>query len=86
MRATAENATTSQKFYVDVDDSSLEELRELARDRVSDSKLKAYIDNLDISADAKALIASIIETAVFVGDIVVPVVPMGALLRRDHER
>lgn len=71
MRVQARNPSTGESVFVDVPDERKDELMELTRDRVSDSKLEAYIDNLDISADAKALLASFLKTAVRVGQIII---------------
>lgn len=73
MRAIAENLASGEKIEVEISDDKLEELESLAKDRVSDTKLQSYIDNLELSADAKALIASILKTAVKVGDLVIRV-------------
>ena len=73
MRVEARNPTSGETIFVDVPDDQKDELMELTRDRVSNSKLEAYIDNLDISADAKALLASFLKTAVRVGQVVVRV-------------
>jgi hypothetical protein len=71
MQAEAEDLETGEKVTVDIADDHLEDLRNLARERVSDSKLNSYIDNLNLSADAKALIASVMQAAVKVGDLVI---------------
>jgi uncharacterized protein YacL len=73
MKAIAEDLASGEKIEVDIPDENLEELESLAKDRVSDAKLQGYIDNLDLSADAKALIASILEKAVKVGELVIRV-------------
>ncbi len=73
MRTTAENVQTGEKVTINISDEHYRELESLTKDKVSDSKLQTYIDNLDISADAKALIASILKTAVKVGELVVRV-------------
>ena len=57
MRTTAENVQTGEKVTINISDEHYRELESLTKDKVSDSKLQTYIDNLDISADAKALIA-----------------------------
>ena len=73
MKAIAEDVETGEKVTVDISNQNYEELKTLAQDRVSDSKLQSYIDNLEMSADAKALISSILKTAVKVGDLIVRV-------------
>lgn len=73
MKAIAEDVQSGKKVTVDISDEHYQELKSLAQDKVSDSKLQSYIDNLDMSADAKALIASILQTAIKVGDLVVRV-------------
>jgi hypothetical protein len=73
MQAIAEDMETGRKVSVDIPNDDMEELQALAHERVSDEKLQSYIDNLDLSADAKALIASILKTAVKVGDLVIRV-------------
>ena len=73
MKAVAEEIATGEKVTVDISDENYEQLKTLAEDKVSDSRLQSYIDNMDISADAKALIASILKTAIKVGDLIVRV-------------
>jgi uncharacterized protein YacL len=71
MKTVAEDLNTGAKYTVELADDNLEALQTLANDRVSDSKLQSYIDNLNLSADAKALIASILKTAIKVGEVVI---------------
>jgi len=71
MKAFTEDPNTGKTIQVEIPDENLEALQVLAQDRVSDSKLQSYIDNLDLPADAKALIASILKTAVRVGEMVI---------------
>lgn len=73
MDAVAEDTETGQKVAVEVSDEQYEDLEKLAQDRVSDERLQSFIDNLDISADAKALIASILGKAIKVGELVIRV-------------
>ena len=73
MQAIAEDMETGRIVSVQIPSEGLEELQALAQERVSDVKLQSYIDNLDLSADAKALIASILKAAVKVGDLVIKV-------------
>jgi len=73
MKAIAEDVQTGKKVVVNIPQAAYEDLESLAQDKVSDSKLQSYIDNLEMSADAKAIIASILKTAVKVGDLVVRV-------------
>jgi|AntAceMinimDraft_11_1070367.scaffolds.fasta_scaffold17764_2 hypothetical protein len=73
MKAIAEDLDTGEKITVDITEDHFEELRTLAEDKVSDSKLDSYIDNLHLSADAKALVASILKASVKVGDLVIRV-------------
>ena len=71
MKAFTEDFNTGKTIELEIPDENLEALQTLAQDRVSDSKLQSYIDNLDLPADAKALIASILKTAVRVGEMVI---------------
>jgi len=73
MKIIAEDVSSSENIEVDVSDENLETLRSLAQDKVSDAKLQSYINNLDMSADAKVLISSILETIVKVGDFIIRV-------------
>jgi uncharacterized protein YacL len=73
MKAIAEDLASGEKIEVEIPDENLEDLESLAKDRVSDAKLQGYIDNLNLSADAKALIASILKKAIKVGDLVIRV-------------
>ena len=71
MKAFTEDFNTGKTIEVEISDENFEALQTLAQDRVSDSKLQSYIDNLDLPADAKVLIASILKTAVRVGEMVI---------------
>lgn len=71
MKGVAEDLETGQKITVDLSDENIDELSSLAKERVSDTKLQSYIDNLNLSADAKALIASILKASVKVGELVI---------------
>jgi len=73
MKIIAEDVSSNENIAVDVSDENLERLRSLAQDKVSDAKLQSYIDNLDMSADAKVLISSILETIVKAGDLIIRV-------------
>ncbi len=73
MKAIAEDLGTGAKITVDITEDHFKELRTLAEDKVSDSKLNSYIDNLHLSADAKKLIASILKASVKVGELVIRV-------------
>ena len=73
MEAIAEDLASGEKIEVNIPDENLEALELLAKDRVSDAKLQSYIDNLDLSADAKLLIASISQKTVKVGELVIRV-------------
>jgi hypothetical protein len=71
MKAFTKDLNTGKTIEVEIPDENLEALQALAQDNVSDTKLQSYIDNLDLPADAKALIASILKTAVRVGEMVI---------------
>ena len=71
MKAFTKDFNTGKTIEVEIPDENLEALKALTQDRVSDTKLQSYIDNLDLPADAKALIASILKTAVRVGEMVI---------------
>jgi hypothetical protein len=71
MKAFTKDLNTGKTIEVEIPDENLEALQALTQDRVSDTKLQSYIDNLDLPADAKALIASILTTAVRVGEMVI---------------
>ena len=71
MKVFTEDFNTGKTIELEIPDENLEALHTLAQDRVSDSKLQSYIDNLDLPADAKVLIASILKTAVRVGEMVI---------------
>ena len=71
MKAFTKDLNTGKTIEVEIPDENLEALQALTQDRVSDTKLQSYIDNLDLPADAKALIASILKTAVRVGEMVI---------------
>ena len=71
MKAFTKDFNTGKTIEVEIPDENLEALQALTQDRVSDTKLQSYIDNLDLPADAKALIASILKTAVRVGEMVI---------------
>ena len=71
MKVFTKDLNTGKTIEVEIPDENLEALQALAQDNVSDTKLQSYIDNLDLPADAKALIASILKTAVRVGEMVI---------------
>ena len=73
MKAFTKDFNTGKTIEVEIPDEDLEALQALAQDRISDTKLQSYIDNLDLPADAKALIASILKTVVRVGEMVIRV-------------
>jgi len=73
MKAEAEDLASGERIEVDIPDENWADLQSLAIDRVNDAELQVYIDNLNLSADAKALISSILKKAVKVGDLVIRV-------------
>ncbi len=68
MEAEAVNAESSEKVTVELSEEQVEQLGFLEKDHVSDRRIDQYIDSLDISADAKALLASIMNTTIRVGE------------------
>ena len=58
---------------VDISDQQVSKLDELTRERISDPKLDRYIDNLDLSADAKALIHDVKKATIRVGQKIIKV-------------
>ena len=68
MKAEAVNEATSERVTVELSDEQVEQLGFLERELLSDRRLDQYIDNLDISADAKALLASMMHTSIRIGD------------------
>ena len=73
MKAEAQNIRTGEKIAVTLSDEQSNLLADLARDRVSDKQLDACIDNLDISADAKAIVSSILKSTIRVGKAIIKV-------------
>lgn len=71
MEAVAEDLKTGEKVAIDLSEDNYENLKTLAEDKVTDARLQSFIDNLDLSADGKALISSILEKAIKVGEMVI---------------
>ena len=73
MKVIAKDVNSGNKIEAHISDENYEALQSLAQDKISHSKLQSFLDNLEMSADAKALIASILKTAIKVGDFVIRV-------------
>jgi hypothetical protein len=73
MKGIAENIKDGSTVEVELSEEKFEALQLLGEERISESRLQGYIDNLELSADAKALIASIMSSAVRVGELVIQV-------------
>ena len=71
MKAEAIHPVTGDSICVDVSDDRLGEIESLQRERISDHRLYSYIDQLNISADAKALIETILRSTIRVGKAVI---------------
>lgn len=68
MKVNVKDPITDEHITVDLSNTQYDDLETLTQDRLSDSRLDAYIDNLSISADAKALLADIKEVTIAVGE------------------
>jgi hypothetical protein len=71
MKAEAIHPVTGDSICVNVSDDRLDEIESLQRERISDHRLYSYIDQLNISADAKALIETIVRSTIRVGKAVI---------------
>lgn len=71
MKAEALNPETGEQVSVELSDEQVSQLDDLGEDRVSEAKILSYIDNLDISADAKAIISSIMRTTIRIGQVLI---------------
>ena len=65
--------TTGNTIHLDLADSQSRNLVELSTERISDNKLSSYLDNLDISADAKLLLENIRAITIKVGNAIVTI-------------
>jgi hypothetical protein len=73
MKAEAINPVTGDSIFVELSEERLSEIESLQRERISDAKLFSYIDQLNISADAKALIETILRATIRVGKAVIKI-------------
>lgn len=73
MKAEATNPVTGDSIFVELSDERLSDIESLQRERISDGKLFSYIDQLNISADAKALIETILRSTIRVGKAVIKI-------------
>ena len=73
MKIEAINPETQTATHFDIPDDQAAKLEELTRDGVSDAKLSQYIDNLELSADAKALMHDITKSTIKVGKQIIAV-------------
>ena len=73
MKAEAINPVTGDSIFVELLDERLSEIESLQRERISDGRLFSYIDQLNISADAKALIETILRSTIRVGKAVIKI-------------
>jgi hypothetical protein len=73
MKVIAKDVNSGKKIEAHISDENYEALQSLAQDKISDTKLQSFLENLEMSADAKALIASILKTAIKVGNFVIRV-------------
>ena len=71
VRAEAINPETGETIVVELTGEQVDALRSLRQERVSDDRLSYYIDQLNISADAKALLGRILQTTIRVGQTVI---------------
>lgn len=73
MRIEAVDPATHAFSHFTIPDDQAAKLDELTRGGVPDSKLNHYIDNLELSADAKALLHDITKSTIKVGKQIVAV-------------
>ena len=71
MKAEAINPVTGDSICVGLSEDQLSDIESLQRERISDKRLSSYIDQLNISADAKALIETILRSTIRVGKAVI---------------
>lgn len=70
MQVEAVNPETGERFAIEMSPEELEQLVGDARPRLSKKELERRIDNLAISADAKAHLASFMSATVKIGNVV----------------
>ena len=70
MKIEAVNPETGESFALEMSPEELEQLVRDARPRLSKKQLERRIDNLAISADAKALLASFMSATIKIGNAV----------------
>jgi hypothetical protein len=68
MKVKIKDSSTDEEITVNLSDAQYHDLDALSRDTLSDSKLDANIDNLEISADMKALLSDIKAVTIAVGE------------------
>ena len=73
MKVEAIDPVTNDHFKAEISDEQAEQLNVLTKERITDSKLDLYIDSLEISADAKALIHDIKKATIKVGQQIIKV-------------
>ena len=71
MKAEAINPVTGDSICVGLSEDQLSDIESLQRERISDKRLLSYIDQLNISADAKAIIETILRSTIRVGKAVI---------------
>lgn len=67
MRVNAKHPETGETIFVDLTDSQISSLGELTEIRTTRGQIDSHIDNLNISADAKLLVSSVLDVSINVG-------------------
>ena len=67
MFADIKNPETGEQFRVEIDDSQFAQLKLLEQEQLTEKKLEDYFDNLNISADSKALLVRLAKVTMKVG-------------------
>lgn len=71
MEVKAKHPETGETITIDISEEQYSELEPLTTERTSRSKIEAAIDNLNLSADAKHIISSVLDVTVSVGSTII---------------
>ncbi len=71
MEVKGKHPETGETITIDISEQQYSDLRVLAKDRASRSKIEVAIDNFDLSADAKHLISKVLDVTISVGSTII---------------
>jgi hypothetical protein len=67
------NQETKKKVEIEVDDINVDELKEQFKPVLTEERLRKIIDNLDVSADVKAILSELLTFSIKIGEVVLEV-------------